>query len=156
MKNSNQLRPFSRLDPRPIAKGMKASQLVADTFQAYNAARRREGGELFVGTLLPPNGLIGVSLTGALVPAGLGKSCLIPLIKARFIDWIITTGANLYHDIHYGLDMKLYRGSPFLDDIELRKRHIIRIYDILFDYTVLLDTDAFIRQVISGREFQRP
>jgi deoxyhypusine synthase len=105
--------------------------------------------------MLPRNGLIGVSLTGALVPAGLGKSCLIPLIKAGFIDWIITTGANLYHDIHYGLDMKLYRGSPFLDDIELRKRQIIRIYDILFDYRVLLDTDAFIRQVINGPEFQR-
>ena len=105
--------------------------------------------------MLPRNGLVGISLTGALVPAGLGISCLIPLIKAGFIDWIITTGANLYHDIHYGLDMKLYRGSPFLDDVELRKRQIIRIYDILFDYTVLLDTDAFIRQVISGREFQR-
>jgi deoxyhypusine synthase len=105
--------------------------------------------------MLPRNGLVGFSLTGALVPAGLGKSCLIPLIKAGFIDWIITTGANLYHDIHYGLDMKLYRGSPFLDDVELRKRQIIRIYDILFDYSVLLDTDAFIRQVIRGREFQR-
>ena len=155
MKNSNKFRRFSRLDPRLIARGMKASQLVTDTFQAYNAARLREGCELFVGKMLPRNGLIGVSLTGALVPAGLGKSCLIPLIKAGFIDWIITTGANLYHDIHYGLDMKLYRGSPFLDDVELRKRQIIRIYDILFDYRVLLDTDAFIRQVISGPEFQR-
>ncbi len=155
MKNSNKFHRFSRLDPRPITKGMKASQLVADTFQAYNAARLREGCELFASKMLPRNGLIGVSLTGALVPAGLGKSCLIPLIKAGFIDWIITTGANLYHDIHYGLDMKLYRGSPFLDDVELRKRQIIRIYDILFDYRVLLDTDAFIRQVISGPEFQR-
>jgi len=156
MKSASKFRRFSRLDPRPIAPGTKASRLVADTFQAYNAARLREGCELFTQKMLPRNGLVGASLTGALVPAGLGKSCLIPLIKAGFIDWIITTGANLYHDIHYGLDMKLYRGSPFLDDIELRKRHIIRIYDILFDYTVLLGTDAFIRQVISGREFQRP
>ena len=155
MKNASKFRRFSRLDPRPAGKGTSASQLVATTFQAYNAARLREGCELFTRKMLPRNGLIGVSLTGALVPAGLGKSCLIPLIKAGFIDWIITTGANLYHDIHFGLDMKLYRGSPFLDDVELRKRHIIRIYDILFDYTVLLDTDAFIRQVISGREFQR-
>src|SRR3984957_19817634 len=155
MKNPSKFRRFSRLDPRPITKGMKASQLVTDTFQAYNAARLREGCELFAGKMLPRNGLIRVSLPGARVPAGLGKSCLIPLIKAGFIDWIITTGANLYHDIHYGLDMKLYRGSPFLDDVDLRQRQIIRIYDILFDYRVLLDTDAFIRQVINGPEFQR-
>src|SRR5438552_18197119 len=156
MKNSNKFRRFSRLDPGAITKGMKASQLVADTFQAYNAARLREGCELFAGKMLPRNGLIGVSLTGALVPAGLGKSCLIPLIKAGFIDWIITTGANLYHDIHYGLDMKLYAGSPFLDDVDLHRHGVIRIYDILFDYNVLLDTDAFVREVIQGAEFQRP
>ena len=156
MKRTSKFRRFSRLDPRPVAPGVKASRLVADTFQAYNAARLREACELFTQKMLPRNGLVGASLAGALVPAGLGKSCLIPLIKAGFIDWIVTTGANLYHDLHYGLDMGLYRGSPFLDDIELRKNHIIRIYDVLFDYAVLLDTDAFIRQVISGREFQRP
>jgi len=156
MKSTDKFRRFSRLDPRPLAKGSSTSTVVADTFQAYNAARLREGCELFVRKMLPRNGLVGASITGALVPAGLGKSCLIPLIKAGFIDWIVTTGANLYHDIHYGLAMKLYRGSPFLDDVELRKRQIIRIYDILFDYRVLLDTDAFLRRVIRGAEFQRP
>ncbi len=105
--------------------------------------------------MLPRNGYIGMSLTGALTPAGLGKSCLIPLMKAGFVDWIVSTGANLYHDLHYGLDMKLYAGSPFLDDVELRHDGVIRIYDILFDYNVLLDTDAFVREVIAGPEFQR-
>ena len=77
-------------------------------------------------------------------------------MKAGFIDWIVSTGANLYHDLHYGLDMKLYAGSPFLDDLELREQSVIRIYDVLFDYDVLLDTDAFVRRVISGPEFQKP
>jgi deoxyhypusine synthase len=155
MKSASKFRLFPRVDPRPIRPGTKTATLVANTFQAYNAARLREACELFVRKMLPGKALVGVSLTGALVPAGLGKSCLIPLIKAGFIDWIVTTGANLYHDIHYGLDMKLYRGSPFLDDVKLRKHRIIRIYDILFDYQVLLDTDAFIRQVIAREEFQR-
>ena len=155
MKSTDKFRRFSRLDPRPLHKATPASKVVADTFQAYNAARLREGCELFVRKMLPRGGLVGLSITGALVPEGLGRSCLIPLIKAGFIDWIVTTGANLYHDIHYGLDMKLYRGSPFLDDVQLRQKHIIRIYDILFDYRVLLDTDAFIRRVIRGAEFQR-
>jgi len=77
-------------------------------------------------------------------------------MKAGFVDWIVSTGANLYHDMHYGLDMKLYAGSPFLDDVELHRDGVIRIYDVLFDYNVLLDTDAFVREVIQGPEFQRP
>src|SRR6202043_870636 len=103
--------------------------------------------------MLANDGVIGLSLTGALTPAGLGKSCLIPLMKAGFIDWIVSTGANLYHDLHYGLDMKLYAGSPFLNDVELPRAGVIRIYDILFDYNLLLDTDAFVREVIRGPEF---
>jgi deoxyhypusine synthase len=72
------------------------------------------------------------------------------------VDWIISTGANLYHDLHFGLDMKLHSGTPFLDDTELHQEGVIRIYDVLFDYNVLLDTDAFVREVIQGPEFQRP
>ncbi len=106
--------------------------------------------------MLPEDGYVGMSLTGALTPAGLGKSCLIPLMKAGFVDWIVSTGANLYHDLHYGLDMALYAGSPFLNDVDLRRQGVIRIYDVLFDYHVLLDTDAFVREVIQGPEFQRP
>jgi deoxyhypusine synthase len=147
---------FPRLDPRPVRPGTRATDLIRRTFHAYNAARLREACEVFTRKMLVKNGLVGVTLTGALTPAGLGRSCLIPLIKAGFIDWIITTGANLYHDLHYGLNMRLYRGSPHLNDVELRRHHIIRIYDILFDYSVLLDTDAFVRQCIHAPEFQRP
>jgi deoxyhypusine synthase len=77
-------------------------------------------------------------------------------MKGGYVDWIISTGANLYHDLHFGLDMQLHSGSPFLDDVELREEGVIRIYDVLFDYNVLLDTDAFVREVIQGPEFQRP
>jgi deoxyhypusine synthase len=115
----------------------------------------REAAKLLAERMLPRDGFIGMSLTGALTPAGLGKSCLIPLMKAGFVDWVVSTGANLYHDLHYGLDMKLYAGSPFLDDVELHRDGVIRIYDVLFDYNVLLDTDAFVREVIRGPEFQR-
>jgi deoxyhypusine synthase len=77
-------------------------------------------------------------------------------MKGGYVDWIISTGANLYHDLHFGLDMKLHSGTPFLDDTELHQEGVIRIYDVLFDYNVLLDTDAFVREVIQGPEFQRP
>ena len=137
---------FSRLLPSPIKKNVRVSDLIDNAFKAYNGGRLAEGCRLLTEKMLPHNGTVGLSLTGALTPAGLGASALIPLMKA---------GANLYHDLHYGLGMHLYAGSPFLDDVKLREEGVIRIYDVLFNYDVLLDTDAFVRQVIQGAEFQR-
>jgi deoxyhypusine synthase len=146
---------FPRLLPEPIKKNMHVSDLIDGAFKAYNGARLAEGARLFSEKMLAKNGLVGMSLTGALTPAGLGRAAIIPLMKAGFVDWIISTGANLYHDLHYGLGMELFAGSPFLDDVQLRHEGIIRIYDVLFDYDVLLDTDAFVRKVIQGSEFQK-
>src|SRR6266478_4117185 len=151
---ANKLLAYSRLNPPGVRKDISAADLIDRAFLAYNGGRLREAARLLAGKMLPDDGFIGLSLAGALTPAGLGKSCLIPLMKAGFIDWIVSTGANLYHDLHYGLDMALYQGSPFLDDVVLHRDGVIRIYDILFDYNVLLDTDAFVREVIKGPEFQ--
>jgi deoxyhypusine synthase len=147
---------FPRLLPESVRKDIGAADLIETAFKAYNGGRLAEACRLYTNKMLAEDGTIGMSLTGALTPAGLGKSCLIPLIEAGFVDWIISTGANLYHDLHFGLGMELFAGSPFLNDIELRHEGVIRIYDVLFDYDVLLDTDAFVRQVIQGAEFQRP
>lgn len=145
---------FPKLLPAPIKRNMRVSDLIDSAFKAYNGGRLGEGCRLFTQKMLAKNGLVGMSLTGALTPAGLGRAAVVPLMKAGFVDWIVSTGANLYHDLHFGLGMNLYAGSPFLNDVELRKEGIIRIYDVLFDYDVLLDTDAFVRQVIQAPEFQ--
>jgi len=147
---------YPRLNPLGIGRNISAADLVDQTMLAYNGGRLREACLLLSRKMLPDDGFVGMSLTGALTPAGLGKSCLIPLMKAGFVDWIVSTGANLYHDLHFGLDMHLHSGSPFMDDVELHREGVIRIYDVLFDYNVLLDTDAFVREVIQGPEFQRP
>jgi deoxyhypusine synthase len=105
--------------------------------------------------MLEPDVTIGLSITGALTPAGLGMSALIPLIEAGFVDWIISTGANLYHDTHFGLGLAMHRGNAQESDVVLREEGVVRIYDIFFDYDVLLSTDAFFRKIITGREFQR-
>jgi deoxyhypusine synthase len=154
-KTSRKFAAYPRLNPLGIGRDIAAADLIDDVFLAYNGGRLREAAQLLARKMLPEDGTVGMSLTGALTPAGLGKSCLIPLMKAGFVDWIVSTGANLYHDLHYGLDMELYAGSPFLNDVELHRDGIIRIYDIVFDYHVLLDTDAFVREVIQGPEFQR-
>src|SRR5207247_785819 len=59
-------------------------------------------------------------------------------------------------DAHFGLGLTMHRGTPFADDVELREEGVVRIYDIFFDYEVLLSTDAYIRDVSAGPEFQRP
>lgn len=155
-KVSRKFQSYPRLNPLGVGSDITAADLIDQCFLAYNGGRLREAAQLLCRKMLPEDGYIGMSLTGALTPAGLGKSCLIPIMKAGLVDWIVSTGANLYHDLHYGLDMKLYAGSPFLNDVDLHQEGVIRIYDVLFDYNVLLDTDAFVREVIQGPEFQRP
>lgn len=144
-----------RIDPTPISKNTALADLVDESFMAYNAARLREACRLFTKKMLEPDTTVGLTLTGALTPAGLGVSALIPLIKAGFVDWIISTGANLYHDTHFGIGLALHQGSTQISDIVLRDEEVVRIYDIFFDYSVLLDTDAFFRRLIEHEEFQR-
>jgi deoxyhypusine synthase len=144
----------ARILPPPVGKRMAASELIERTFLAYNAGRLREGARLLSERMLKPGVTVGLSLSGALTPAGLGVSCVVPLLEAGFVDWVVSTGANLYHDAHFGLGLPMHAGSPFLDDRLLRDQGVVRIYDVLFDYEVLLDTDAFFRQVLDLPEFQ--
>ncbi len=145
-----------RIMPKGITGREALEALVGETFLAYNAGRLREGCELFTQKMLADDVTVGMSLAGALTPAGLGCSCLIPLIKAGFVDWIVSTGANLYHDLHFALNLPLHVGSHLVDDADLRKNDIVRIYDVLLGYTdCLMATDEVLRRVLSGPEFQR-
>lgn len=145
----------ARIAPARITGAMSVHELIDNAFLAYNAGRLQEGCRLFVERMLDDDVTIGITLTGALTPAGLGMSSLVPLIEAGFIDWIISTGANLYHDTHFGLGLEMHKGNPAVSDIVLREEEVVRIYDIFFDYSVLLDTDAFFRKIIRADEFQR-
>ncbi|MFN8580563.1 MAG: deoxyhypusine synthase [Gemmatimonadaceae bacterium] len=144
-----------RIDPRKINGKERVTDLVEGTFLAYNAGRLREACQLFVEKMLAEDVTVGLTMTGALTPAGLGMAAVIPLIEAGFVDWIISTGANLYHDTHFGLGLSMHRGNAQISDIVLREEGVVRIYDIFFDYDVLLSTDAFFRTIVQGKEFQR-
>jgi deoxyhypusine synthase len=145
-----------RILPKPIRSGAKVHDLVENAFCAYNGARLREACRLFAKKMLEGDVVVGMSVTGALTPAGLGMSCFIPLLEAGFVDWVVSTGANLYHDTHHGIGLPLHVGSAGVDDRLLRRDGIIRIFDIFFHYDVLLSTDAFFREMIRAPEFQRP
>jgi len=145
-----------RIAPPAVSGHEQVADLIDHAFSSYNAGRLREVCKVFTHNFLQPDCTVGLALSGALTPAGLGMSCLIPLIEAGFVDWIVSTGANLYHDTHYALDLPLHQSRPNLDDLALRKNDVIRIYDIVFDYKTLLDTDAFYRELIRDESFARP
>ncbi|MBW4609247.1 MAG: deoxyhypusine synthase [Hassallia sp. WJT32-NPBG1] len=144
-----------KISPTPMSTNVSVVDLIDNYFTAYNSARLREICQLLSKDVLTEGVTVGVSLSGAMTPAGFGVSALAPLIRNGFIDWMISTGANLYHDMHYGLGFELFAGNPFLDDVKLRQQSTIRIYDIIFGYDVLLETDAFIRKILQAEPFQK-
>jgi deoxyhypusine synthase len=144
-----------RIDPPALTGQTPLPRLIEEALLSYNAGRLREACRLFVAKMLAEDSAVGLSLSGALTPAGLGMSCLVPLVEAGFVDWIVSTGANLYHDTHFALGMDMHQSRPGLDDLALRDNQIIRIYDIVFDYANLLGTDRFYRTLCRGEAFQR-
>lgn len=145
----------SKIAPIPMPAAINVVDLIDGYFTAYNSARLREICHLLSREVMREGVTVGLSLSGAMTPAGFGVSVLSPLIRAGFIDYIISTGANLYHDLHYGLGLELYASHPFVDDVKLRQEGRIRIYDIVFGYDVLLETDAFIRELLKAEPFQK-
>ena len=145
-----------RILPKGITGKEKLSDLVNETFLAYNAARLKEGCRLYVERMLEPDVTIGMSLAGALTPAGLGPAAIVPLINAGFADWIVSTGANLYHDMHFAFNFPLHVGSHLVDDADLRKNDVVRIYDVFLGYTdCLMATDEILRSILRQPEFQK-
>jgi len=145
-----------RILPRPITGRENLTQLLDNAFLAYNAGRLHEACRLFTEKMLQGDVTVGMSLAGALTPAGIGSSSVVPLINAGFVDWIVATGANLYHDMHHAMNLPLYKGTPFARDPELRKVGVVRIYDIFLDYnSVLMATDDILRKILVQPEFQK-
>jgi len=155
MNQKKKLLSGGRINPPAISKDKLASFLVDEQFNAFNAARLKEACRIMAEKALKENVVVGMSLSGALTPAGLGASCVVPLIRKGWVDWIVSTGANIYHDIHFALGMALHRGTPFVDDRRLHREGIVRIYDILMDFRVLAGTDNWLARTLSRKEFQK-
>jgi len=147
-------KPISYYRPQGVA-GVRT--LIDEGFQAFNAARLSEACHIFTDGMLDSahDTTIGLTVAGAMTPAGLG-GCVIELMERGLVDFVISTGANLYHDLHYALNFTLHRGSPFLDDVELYENRVIRIYDVLFPAEVLLETDAYLRDFLVRAKLDGP
>jgi deoxyhypusine synthase len=144
-----------RILPEPISRATNIVQLI-DSMDAYNAGRLRAACHLLRDKYSQEDVTVGLSIAGALTPAGLGPSAIIPLMNHGFVDWLSATGANMYHDLHFAFNLPMHRGSHTVDDVDLREKGITRIYDILFDYEdVLMETDRLLRQIMVRPEFQK-
>ncbi|MCS7145048.1 MAG: deoxyhypusine synthase family protein, partial [Archaeoglobaceae archaeon] len=92
-----------------------------------------------------------MGLAGAMVPAGMRK-IITWFIRNRFIDVMVSTGANLFHDIHEALGFKHYLGKEFVNDEELFTEGIDRIYDVFAHEKEFNKIDFLISEIFEESE----
>ena len=143
-----------KADPRPITGKESPQELLTHAFSAYVGRQERTAFELMQQSM-KQDASIFLTLSGAMTPAGLHQSCLIPLIERGVISAITTTGANLYHDAHRIIGHAIREVDPNAGDLQYRLARVIRIYDLGFWEEALLDTDRLFSAIIRGPEFQR-
>src|SRR5437868_13162634 len=150
-------RPFQkarRVDPRPITGRESAHDLLQHAFGAYVGRQERTAYDLMRRSLEEDCSIF-LTLSGAMTPAGLHQSCLIPLIESGVISCLTTTGANLYHDAHRIIGHAIREVNPNAGDLQLRLARVIRIYDLGFWEEALLDTDRLFSALTQGPDYQR-
>ena len=140
--------------PTAITGHERPVDIITHMFPAYVGRQERAAFELMRRSVLE-NCAIFLTLSGAMTPAGLHQSCLIPLIERGVIDCITTTGANLYHDAHRIIGHRIREIEPNAGDLQYRLARIIRIYDLGFWEETLLETDKLFSAILRGPEFQK-
>ncbi|MCL2448159.1 MAG: deoxyhypusine synthase family protein [Polyangiaceae bacterium] len=140
--------------PRAISGKERPHDLVMDRFPAYVGRQERTAYELMRKSV-ERDCAVFLTFSGAMTPAGLHQSCLIPLISRGLVDCITTTGANLYHDAHRIIGHRIREIDPTAGDLQYRLARIIRIYDLGFWEDTLLETDKLFSAILRGPEFQR-
>jgi deoxyhypusine synthase len=129
--NNNNRHSFSgnKIDPPEISASMTVSDLI-DLFgkTGYNARRLAEAAEIMI-KMMESNATVCLTIAGAMTPIGFGK-IISTMIENGFIDWIVTTGANIYHDLHFAYDLPVRQGHFDVDDDTLYSKQIVRIYDV--------------------------
>src|SRR5512139_2649693 len=136
------------VEPMRLRPKMTVEELV-DVYRragAFNGGRLAEGCDLF-GRMIDSGATIALTVTGAMAPAGMGGA-IQAMIETGFVDLVIATGANLYHDLHFALKLPVVQGHFQVDDRELYRAGIERIYDVFITEDSLLDTDAFVREAL--------
>jgi deoxyhypusine synthase len=140
--------------PRAITGKESPHAVITERFPAYVGRQERTAYELMRRSV-EQDCAIFLTFSGAMTPAGLHQSCLIPLVERGLVDCITTTGANLYHDAHRIIGHRIREIDPSAGDLQYRLARIIRIYDLGFWEETLLETDKLFSAILRGPEFQK-
>ena len=154
---SNLRKPFQSartVDPRPLTGKESPREILEHAFSAYVGRQERTAFELMRRSIEEDCSVF-LTLSGAMTPAGLHQSCLIPLIENGTIASLTTTGANLYHDAHRIIGHAIREVNPNAGDLALRLARVIRIYDLGFWEEALLDTDRLFSALMQSPDYQR-
>jgi len=144
-----------QISPVTISDNMTITQLVDEVFDGmgFNAKRLAEACHLFK-TMIDDNSTVCLTLAGAMAPVGLGGG-IIKMIENGFIDWIVTTGANTYHDLHFAYGLPVHQGDYTADDNELAEHDVVRIYDVYIDMQRTLIAQDKIIQTLTQKAVER-
>jgi len=142
------------IEPLPIEKGSSVMEFVDNVFSrsGYNARRLGEACGLYR-RMLDEDVTVCLTLAGAMTPIGMSGP-IIRLIESGFVDWIISTGANLYHDIHRSFNYPMVQGDFRADDNMLYEKGVARIYDVFIEEEdTLMATDRIIIKALMKHKF---
>lgn len=157
MPQEDSLAHLRKVEPHRLRPGMSVAELI-EVYRrsgAYQAGRLQQACRLLCKMLSDPEATVALTLAGAMTPTGMGGA-VATLIERGLVDLVISTGANLYHDIHFALGMPLSQGDFRADDRVLHEQGIARIYDLFLPEQTLLRTDEFVRKVASNLPTDRP
>jgi deoxyhypusine synthase len=96
-----------------------------------------------------------MGLSGAMIPGGM-RRLVVYMIKNRLIDCLVSTGANFFHDMHESIGRLHFQCSPTIDDVDLQKNLIDRMYDTLVDEEEFREEDANIGRFAASLDQSRP
>lgn len=130
------------------------ADILATAFPAYVGRQERTAFEIMQRSSQDDCATF-VTMSGAMTPAGLHQSCLIPLIERGLVDCLTTTGANLYHDAHRIIGHRIREIDPNAGDLQYRLARIIRIYDLGFWEETLLETDKLFSALLLKPAYQK-
>ncbi len=139
--------PHIKLDPK-----MTIEELV-DVFASsgYNGRQLGDAAKLYA-KMIQDGATICLTISGAMTPVGFG-GIIKTLIEKGFVDWIVTTGANVYHEDHFAWGLPVKQGSFDVDDMKLYENEIVRIRDVFIKFNETLEAQDILVQNMFGPNF---
>ncbi len=139
------------IEPLELEGNENVKDFIKNVFgnSGYNARRLSEACDI-LSKMIEDETTICLTLAGAMTPIGMSGP-IIEMMKLGFIDFIISTGANLYHDLHRPFNYPMVQGDVYVDDNDLNKHGVSRIYDVFIeDNETLMSTDKVILKCLNG------